>query len=171
VRIRAAVCGLIARGSRCKSPTLSAAISARRRPTCKIAQAGDDVLGRCSEPCASATSKGEPRVSVAAGRRRIIGGRRCSVSRMHFRQSPPYGRVEAVGPRRVSALFLLCSQISSLGILGELLDGRDPGGGRGAARSEHGLDRSFLRILYDQQRRPKRPSSILLTLLVSNCVG
>jgi hypothetical protein len=35
VRIRAAVCGLIARGSRCKSPTLSAAISARRRPTCK----------------------------------------------------------------------------------------------------------------------------------------
>jgi hypothetical protein len=68
----------------------------------------------------------------------------------------------------VSALFLLCSllcsQISSLGILGELLDGRDPGGGRTAARSEHGLDRSFLRILYDQQRRPKRPSSILLTL-------
>jgi hypothetical protein len=36
--------------------------------------------------------------------------------------------------------------------------------GRTAARSEHGLDRSFLRILYDQQRRPKRPSSILLTL-------
>jgi hypothetical protein len=35
VRIRAAVCGLIARGPRCKSPTLSAAISARRRPTCK----------------------------------------------------------------------------------------------------------------------------------------
>jgi hypothetical protein len=61
----------------------------------------------------------------------------------------------------VRALFLLCSQISSLG---ELLGGRDPGGGRTAARSEHDLDRSFLRILYDQQRRPKRPSSILLTL-------
>jgi hypothetical protein len=47
-----------------------------------VAQAGDDVLRRCSEPCASATSKGKPRVSVAAGRRRIIEACRCSVSRI-----------------------------------------------------------------------------------------
>jgi hypothetical protein len=60
--------------------------------------------------------------------------------------------VESVAPPGARAVLVFATRILLPGILGELL----------AAKSEHGLDRGFQRILYDQQRRPKRPSSILL---------
>lgn len=124
------------------------------------------------KPCGLQLRKDELRAFVAASRQRIVEAAACLVSRLlRLRRSPPYcrpggdssGVVTARGvpinvARRVGSptgcarCFVFATRILLPGILGELL----------AAKSEHGLDRGFQRILYDQQRRPKRPSSILL---------